>query len=154
MITTTLKQVLTDSGCDLVLYEQDKLANLYTDQSHQDDVVGLILQPNTVTLEVKANAVHEHFPPVYVEVLQQVRLEDNADNNEAKLQALLDICKEIVVRLIGLQMFRKVQPMTLTKILENRYDLRRACRQQRQWEQLNHYVLHKLPLMCLKLLRL
>lgn len=122
MITTTLKQVLTDSGCDLVLYEQDKLANLYTDQSHQDDIVGLILQPNTVALEVKANAVHEHFPPVYVEVLQQVRLEDNADNNEAKLQALLDICKEIVVRLIGLQMFRKVQPMTLTKILESRYD--------------------------------
>jgi hypothetical protein len=27
MITAKLKQILTDSGCTLVLYEQDKLAN-------------------------------------------------------------------------------------------------------------------------------
>ena len=122
MITSTLKQILTDSGCTLVIYEQDKLANLYTDQSHQSDIVGLILQPNEVTLEVRANAIMEHFPPMRIEVMKQVRLEDTADNNEVVLQTLLNICKEIILRLIATAEFKKIITMTVSKIPERKYD--------------------------------
>lgn len=122
MITAILKQVLIDSGCTLVIYEQDKLANLYTDQSDQNDVTGIIIQKNEIMLEVKANAILEHYNPVIIEVIQHVRLEDLADNNEIKLQATLDICKEIIVRLIGEGIFKKVNPVTVTKIFENKYD--------------------------------
>jgi hypothetical protein len=122
MITAKLKQILIDSGCSLVLYEQDKLANLYTDQSDQFDIIGLILQPNELTLEVKANAIHEHYNPLTIEVLQQVRLEDQADNNEVKLQALLDICKQIIVRIIATAEFKSQAPYTVIKIPENKYD--------------------------------
>jgi len=122
MITTTLKTVLTASGCTLVLYEQDKLSNLLTDQSTQDDIIGLIIQPNSVNLVVKANAIMEQYPPYYVEIMKQVRLEDTADNNEVVLQQLLDICKQIIVRLIDLEMFRTLQPLRVDKILENKYD--------------------------------
>lgn len=122
MITAKLKTILADSGCTLVLYEQDKLANLYTDRSDQFDVIGLIIQPNEITLEVRANAIHEHFNPIIIEVSQQVRLEDTADNNEVKLQALLNICKEIIVRIIATAEFKSQAPYTVVKIPESKYD--------------------------------
>jgi len=122
MITSTLKQILTDSGCNLVIYEQARLANLYTDQSDQFDVVGVIMQPDEVVLEVKANAIQEHYNPLIIEVMQQVRMEDEADSNETKLQNLLDICKEIIVRLIAEATFKTLMPVRVTKITERRYD--------------------------------
>jgi hypothetical protein len=122
MITAKLKQILTDSGCTHVIYESDKLANLFTDEAMQYDTIGLIIQPNDVILEVKANAIHEHFKPITIEVMQQVRLEDTADNNEVKLQALLDVCKEIIVRLIHEAEFKTLTPVTVLKIQETKYD--------------------------------
>jgi hypothetical protein len=127
MITAKIKQILTDSGCTLVIYEQDKLANLYTDQSDQFDIIGVIMQPNEITLEVKANAILEHYNPLTIDIISQVRLEDTADNNEVRLQQLLDICKDIIVRLIydsqlnPLEGF-KFKPLTITKVLETKYD--------------------------------
>ncbi len=122
MIASTLKDVLTASGCTYVLYESDKLANLVTDEGTQDDIIGLIIQPNSVNLVVKANAILEQYPPYYIEIMKQVRLEDAADNNEVVLQELLDICKQIIVRLIDLQLFRTIMPLRVDKILENKYD--------------------------------
>ena len=89
MITSKLRTILTSSGCTLVLYESDKIANLKVDQGNQNDIIGLIIQPNEVLLEVKANAILEHFPPIVIEVIQQVELEGAADDNEVKLQLLL-----------------------------------------------------------------
>jgi hypothetical protein len=122
MITAKLKTILTASGCTLVIYEQDKLANLYTDQSNQFDIVGVIMQLNEVTLEVKANAILEHYNPLTIDVISQVRLEDAADNNEVRLQELLDICKEIIVRLIADAEFKTLLPVTVLKVLETKYD--------------------------------
>lgn len=122
MITSKIKTILTASGCTLVLYESDKLANLLTDRSDQFDIIGLILQPNEVTLEVKANAILEHYPPVVIEILQQVKLEDSADNNETKLQALLNICKAIILALIVTGEYKQLKTMTVTKIQETKYD--------------------------------
>jgi hypothetical protein len=122
MIISKLKTILTSAGCTLILYESDKLANILTDQSHSSDIIGLILQPNTVKLNIKANAIQEHYPPVIVEILQQVRLEDTAENNEAKLETLLTVCKAIVLGLILSGDYKKIEPLELTKILETRYD--------------------------------
>ena len=122
MIAETLKTVLAEAGCTYVLYESDKLANLVTDEGTQDDIIGLILQPNSVNLVVRANAILEQYPPYYIEVMKQVRLEDTAGNNEVVLQELLDVCKQIIVRLIDLQLFRTIMPLRVDKILENKYD--------------------------------
>ena len=122
MITAKLKTILTASGCTLVIYEQDKLANLYTDQSGPLDVVGVIFQCNELMLEVKANAILEHYNPMIIDVVQQVKLEDGADNNEVQLQELLNICKEIIVRLIALAEFKTVLPVRVVKVLETKYD--------------------------------
>jgi len=122
MITPTLKQIMTDSGCTLVIYEAERLANLYTDQSNQADIVGLIIQPASLILEVKANAIHEHYNPMTLKVMQQVDLEDSADNNEAKLQQLLNICKEIIIRVIAEATFKTQKPYIATRILETEFD--------------------------------
>ena len=122
MITVKLKTILTDSGCTFVLYEQAQLANLYVDRAHPIDIVGLILQQNDVTLEVKANAIAEHYNPLYIEILQQVRLEDKAENNEVQFQELLDICKEVIVRIIADAEFRHLDAFMAKKILETKYD--------------------------------
>ena len=122
MITTLLKQILVDSGCSLVLYEAKELANLLTDQSNQIDLIGLILQLDSVTLETKANALPEHYPNLTIKILKQVRLEDTADNNEVSYQECLDTCKEIIVRLIASAQVKHFPSPTLTKILETKYD--------------------------------
>jgi hypothetical protein len=122
MITAKLKTILAASGCTLVIYEQDKLINLMTDQSDQNDVIGIITQLNSVRLEVKANAIMEHYSTLTVEILQQVRLEDAADTNETKLQATLDICKEVILRLIADAEFKTLLPVELLKIQETKYD--------------------------------
>jgi hypothetical protein len=122
MITTLLKQILTDSGCTLVLYESSQLANLQTDLSNQIDKIGLLLQLDTVVLETAANAVPEHYPNLTIEILKQVRLEDNADNNELIFQECLDTCKEIIVRLIMSGQVKHFPSPTLVKILETKYD--------------------------------
>jgi hypothetical protein len=122
MITAQLKTILTQSGCTLVLYESSQLANLKTDLSNQLDVTGLILQLDTVILETKANALAEHYPNLTIEVLKQVRLEDNADNNELVFQECLDTCKEIILRIIASGLFMKFDSPTLMKILETKYD--------------------------------
>ena len=122
MITATLKTILTASGCTLVIYEQQQLTNLYTDQSDQNDIIGAIMQLDSMILENKANAILEHYNPLYIEVSQQVRLEDAADNNEVKLQALLDICKQIQVRIVAEATFKVGSPTRVNKILESKYD--------------------------------
>ena len=122
MITDKLKTILTDSGCTLVIYDQEQLTNLYTDQSNQFDVVGVIIQPADIILEVRANAIAEHFNPLTIQVIQQARLEDKAENNEVALQALLNICKQIIVRLIADAEFKTMLPLTVTRILESKYD--------------------------------
>ena len=122
MITAKLKQILADSGCTLVLYDQQQIVNLFTDRSDQFDTVGIIIQPDIITLEVRANAIAEHYNPLIIEVVKQVRLEDKAELNETKLQECLDTCKEIIVWLIALAEFKTITPVNVIRILENKYD--------------------------------
>lgn len=104
------------------MYDQEQLVNLYVDQSKPPDVIGIYFEPNEVTLEVRANAIHEHYNPFKIEILQQVSLEDKAENNEATLQTLLNICKEVIIRLIAEAKFKTIVPVTAYKILEKKYD--------------------------------
>ena len=122
MITTLLKTILTAAGCTTVLYESDKLANILVDYAKREEVIGLILQPNEIELNVKANAIQEHYPPVIVEIMQQVKLEDSAENNEEKLEDLKEICKEVILGLIDSGDYKKIMPFKIIKILETRYD--------------------------------
>ena len=122
MVTAKLKQILADSGCTLVLYDQQQIVNLFTDRSDQFDTVGIIIQPDIITLEVRANAIAEHYNPLIIELVKQVRLEDKAELNETKLQECLDTCKEIIVRLIALAEFKTITPVNVIRILENKYD--------------------------------
>jgi hypothetical protein len=122
MITTKLKTILTASGCTLVIYDQQQLQNLFVDRSDQFDVIGLIMVPNDIILEVRANAIHEHYQYITLEILQQVRLEEKAEFHDTQLQTLLDICKQIIVRLIADAEFKTLRPLVATRVLENKYD--------------------------------
>jgi len=122
MITDKLKTILTDSGCTLVIYDQSQLVNLFTDQSNQLDMVGVIIQPDSITLEVRGNAIHEHYNPLVIEVLQQVRVEEKAEFHETKLQECLNACKQIIIRLIALAEFKTITPVTAIRVLESKYD--------------------------------
>jgi hypothetical protein len=128
-VINAIYNALLAAGCEEVFYEADKLANIKMDESHQAKIIALILQPNEVTLEVKANAILEHYPPIYVEILQQVRLEDIAMNNQTVLDNLLIMCKKVIYKLIEYSQdgtmdatFNKLLPMTVTKVTESKYD--------------------------------
>ena len=123
MITETLKQVISDSGCTIVIYEQRQIVNLRTDIGVSTDVIGVIVQPDNGILEVHANSIQEHWNPLYIEVLKQINsIEEPADDHEAMLQTLLDICKQIITRLIMTTEFKKIGSPRIDKIVESKYD--------------------------------
>ena len=122
MIRTQLQTALTAAGCTLVLYEAAQLANVIADQSTPDDIVGLVLEPDTVTLDVRGNGIQEIYPPTVVEVFKQVRPEDTATHNEATLQELLTACKVFLHTIIRSGEFQKLEATVCTKITERRYD--------------------------------
>ena len=122
MITAKLKLILTAAGCTTVLYESDKLANILMDMAKREEIIGMILEPNTVQLNVKANAIQEHYPPVIIEIMRQVKLENPAEDNADKLEVLLNICKAVILGLIASGDYKQIKPIEVTKILETRYD--------------------------------
>jgi hypothetical protein len=121
MITTQLKAILTSAGCEHVLYESDKMSNVIMDIPLKDKIIGLIIQSNEVLFEVKANAVTPRYP-ITVEILQQVTLEDTAENNEAKLTALFLIARTVLNELIISGLFHKILNTSIVKVTETRYD--------------------------------
>jgi hypothetical protein len=122
MITTKLKLILTAAGCTAVLYESDKLANILVDTAAREEIIGLILQPNSILKNIKANSIQSHYKPT-IEIIQQVKLEDTAENNEAKLQSLELICEAVILELIATGYFKHITgEWELIKILETRYD--------------------------------
>jgi hypothetical protein len=116
-----IEALLINSGCTLVVYETDNLSNIRTDESNATDIVGVIVQPNEVLLQVKANAITER-PILTVEILQQVRPEDLVYNNEHTLQDLLEIVKVFIYKAIAAQIFQKITDVTITKVKESKYD--------------------------------
>lgn len=122
MITSRIKTLLTTAGCTKVIYESKELANLLTDQSNANDVLGLAIQPDSITLNIVGNGIQEAYLPYRVEIMQQVRLEDSAENNEAKLTYLFQIAERFVLLLINSQIFQKIPVVTATKIPETKYD--------------------------------
>jgi len=122
MITTILKAAATTAGCDQVFYESKDLANVITDQALQGNIFCLIIQPDSVRLEVKGNGIRDHFPAHVVEIMQQVKLEDTAENNEVVYANLLEIAKKLIWALIETQSFTKIATVNAVKIPETKYD--------------------------------
>jgi hypothetical protein len=119
---TTLKAALITAGCTLILYESDKMSDIKLDVSKLDDIVGLIIQPNSLLFEVKANGVYHHYPPVIVEIIKQVKPEDTAENNTATLNSITSVCDKFINALIKTQKFKKITSINATKVQENKYD--------------------------------
>ena len=122
MIRTQLQTALTAAGCTLVLYEAAQLANVIADQGKPADIVGLALEPDSITLAVKGNGIQEVYPPTIVEIFKQVRTEDTALNNEAVLTELLTACKAFIHSIIRSGAFQKLDATPCTKITEGKYD--------------------------------
>lgn len=122
MITTLLKQILTDSGCTLVLYESDKLMNLLTDQSNQLDVIGLVIQPNSGVFETQANGIAEHYTSFNLEILHQAAVEGLAEDNEVIFHDLYEVCKKVILYMIHSQEFKHIKSVPWEKIIETKYD--------------------------------
>jgi hypothetical protein len=122
MIRTQLTTALTAAGCTRILYESAQLANIAADQIKSGEVVGIILEPDTITFEPSGNSHREHYPPTMVEIVRQVRVEDLAIHNEAVLENLLTTCKAFINSLVRSGSFQKVGSIPATKITEKRYD--------------------------------
>jgi hypothetical protein len=122
MITSTIKTLLTTAGCTKVIYEAKEIANLRTDESGPADIIGLAIQPDTINLNIKGNGIQEEYIPYRVEIMQQVNLEDSADNNEEKYTYLFQIAERFVLLLIGSEIFQKMDTIPATKIPETKYD--------------------------------
>lgn len=122
MIRTALTTALTAAGCTRIIYESAQLANIAADAALVADVVGIILEPDGMTLELRGNGVHERYAPTIVEVVKQVIPEDTAANNEATLQAMLTVCKLFITSVVRTGAFQKVPNVPLTKVTERRYD--------------------------------
>jgi hypothetical protein len=122
MITSKIKTALTSAGCTLVLYESDKMSDIKLDVSKPADVIGLIIQPNSINFEPKGNGVHVHYPPLIVEILKQVKPEDTAENNEVTLNEVTEICRKFIMLLIKAGDYKKITNISASKVQESKYD--------------------------------
>jgi len=122
MITDHLMTLLTAAGCGQVVYESTQLANVLADTAQQGVTLGIVLEPDTLTLTTKGNGVVEKYPPTVVELLKQVKPEDTAENNKAVLDELLTLAKQFIYRIIKSGVYAKVGDVTATKVNESRYD--------------------------------
>ena len=116
-----LESLLMNSGCTLVFNETANLSNIRTDESDSTDIIGLVVRPEDVVLQVKANNITER-PVLSVEILQQVRPEDLAYHNEVIMENLLDVVKMFVYKAIEAAIFLKIGDVTVTKVRETKYD--------------------------------
>ena len=122
MITSILKTVALAAGCNQVFYESKQLSNIITGQALQGNVFCLIIQPNSVTIKTAGNGVRVVYPNYNIEIMQQVNLEDTAENNEVVFDNLMEICKAFIYELIKTGSFQKITDVSLVKIEESRYD--------------------------------
>lgn len=116
-----IETLLVNAGCTFVLYETDNLSNIRMDESYGTDVIGLVVQPNELILEVRANAIRER-PVLTVEILQQVRPENPTYNQENVLEDLLKVVKTFIYKAIASAIFHKITDVTISKVLESKYD--------------------------------
>ena len=122
MITTALKEALTAAGCTLVLSEAPALANIQADRSAPTDIIGIVLEPTTLTISTKGNGIQEQYPPVTVEILKQCAPESPNEVTEPILDELLTTCKQFIYLLIRTGDYAKLPDVPATKVNENRYD--------------------------------
>lgn len=120
-LINSLETLLINAGCTLVFYETDNLSNIRTDESAPADIIGLVVQPNEMVLQVKANCITER-PILTVEILQQIRPEDQTINNELILEILLEVVKAFIYKAIDAAIFHKITDVTISKVLESKYD--------------------------------
>lgn len=121
-MTGTLKKLLKDAGCTFVIYGSDNLSNVLADRTKITDTVGLIVQPNRLRLEIRANTIIEHPDPLRIQIFQQVSLEGTATHNEKIYRYTIEICKRFISHLINSGMFNVQPNITLMKIREPEYD--------------------------------
>ncbi len=117
-----LKSTLTASGCSLVIYENDQIANIQLDQSKPADIIGIVIEPSTMTFETTGNGVNELFPPLYVEILKQCEPESPAESNRATLDSLRAVCRAFIHALILSGQYKKIPNVPAVKINERKYD--------------------------------
>ena len=122
MIKDLLTTALTTAGCSKILYESDKLAGITSDQIEPSDIVGYIIEPNTLTFDVKSNGVQRTYSPHYVEIVAQVKPEDTAVNNEVLLESLAMIAEKFIYQLVISGNFKKITSVQAEKVQESKYD--------------------------------
>ena len=117
----TLKTALLAAGCTKAEYEAAALANITADAITPADTMGIVIEPQGLTLDVQGNGVHENHQ-LTVEVFRQCAPESTADSNDAILRDLLTLCKTFIHNLVRSQLYQKLPSVPVTKITERRYD--------------------------------
>lgn len=115
----TITDALTASGCTSIIYEREDMTNIIADSSKPDDIIGILLHLNFLTLDGPGLA--EHYRPV-IDICKQVMFEDTAVNNQALMEELKDICKVFIRELIDTGSFQKIPTPRLDYINESKYD--------------------------------
>lgn len=124
-MTTTkekIEAILLTAGCDTVFYESNQLANVTADQFEQGNIVGYVIEPTQGTIVISGGGATIQFNPWVVEIIEQVRPEDLAENNDTILAALLSVARKFVVLLAHDSSLGKITNTPFIKVQENRYD--------------------------------
>jgi hypothetical protein len=117
----TLKTALLAAGCTKAEYEAAALANITADVITPADTMGLVIEPQGLTLDVQGNGVHENYQ-LTVEIFRQCAPETAADDNDPALRELLTLAKTFIHNLIRSGAYQKLPSVPVTKITERRYD--------------------------------
>lgn len=122
MNITIIESQLTAIGCDRIIYEAEGLANLKADQIKPDELVGVIIQPDEVVLEARANSVFVRQSILRVQILKQTDPVSLSEKSHDILVETLERCKQFINALIETGEFKKITSIPARKVMETSYD--------------------------------
>ena len=118
---TTLETYLTASGCTKIFYDSPVIANILTDEAGPDDIIAVIQEFDTMTLEPSGSGLIEHYTPK-IDILKQCEPERFATNNETTITRLKFITKVFILILMRSGEFQKIGSVPMTRVNEKKYD--------------------------------
>jgi len=109
------------AGADLFHYERPNLENIAIDEVSSGDVLCYMEEVNSVNLTINSNGVSDSFS-CRVSFIQQVDMQNTADDNAAVMSALLQCFRSFLIEIVKTGNYQKELSFPAIKYEENAND--------------------------------
>lgn len=120
-VRSDIETIALASGADVFHYERQAVENKAIDEVESGQVVCVLEEINGVTISTDSNGVSDTVS-VRVSFIKYAELQDTAETNATAMDALLVMCRKLIVGLVKTGNYQKSISAPCSKHDENVYD--------------------------------